>query len=132
MNSADLLERLRARFADHLFTAFSGSDSCASSPTSVAIATAEFVLTTSQLETPSGMTGRGGRLPGERAAARNYDPDCDGVNVAAFTGPSHTVTESTEALSAETAAESSSQNHSAMFSAEGLISVKGGISLTQV
>jgi hypothetical protein len=51
--------------------------------------------------------------------------------VTEFTGPSQTVTAVTTACSSSTAVCSSRANHSAMFSALGLISVNGATSLMQ-
>ena len=53
----------------------------------------------------------------------------EGRNVTEFTGPSQIVTPRTTAFSSATAAESSPWNQRAMFSAEGLTSVKGATSL---
>src|SRR5258708_24605046 len=52
-------------------------------------------------------------------------------NVTELTGPSQTVIAVTTAFSPATAEESSRWNHSAMFSAEGLMPAQGGTSLMQ-
>ena len=65
----------------------------------------------------------------ECGVIRKFLHDTNGTNLTEFTGPSQTLIAATNAFSSSSALPSSRANHSAMFSALGLISVNGATSL---